>query len=104
MNETVYSVAGMTCGHCAGAVSRALTSLDGVEAVDVDAYAGRGLVPRGHDHEDRCPAACMAAGHRRIADEVSAYRSRTAHRPRSTPAHPRRSCRPQRPSPPAQRP
>ncbi|MBF4996646.1 heavy-metal-associated domain-containing protein [Nocardia sp. BSTN01] len=41
MNETVYSVAGMTCGHCAGAVSRALTTLDGVEAVDVDVDAGR---------------------------------------------------------------
>ncbi|RMI28487.1 heavy-metal-associated domain-containing protein [Nocardia stercoris] len=38
--EQVFAVAGMSCDHCAGAVTRALTAVDGVVTVDVDVAAG----------------------------------------------------------------
>lgn len=38
---STWLVKGMTCGHCAGAVTEELTSVDGVSKVDVD------LVPNG---------------------------------------------------------
>jgi copper chaperone CopZ len=31
-----YTVPGMTCGHCTAAVTRELSAVPGVEAVDVD--------------------------------------------------------------------
>jgi copper chaperone CopZ len=37
---STYHVQGMTCGHCASAVSEELAALDGVKAVDVDLVAG----------------------------------------------------------------
>jgi copper chaperone CopZ len=40
MTTQSYSVTGMTCGHCAGAVTDELKELDGVTAVDVDLVAG----------------------------------------------------------------
>lgn len=39
---TTYAVSGMTCGHCAQAVTTELTALAGVTAVDVD--LGQGAV------------------------------------------------------------
>ena len=35
-----YPVTGMTCGHCAAAVSEELSALAGVREVDVDLNAG----------------------------------------------------------------
>ena len=35
-----YAVSGMTCGHCAGAVTSELTALDGVTDVQVELVAG----------------------------------------------------------------
>lgn len=35
-----FAVSGMTCGHCAGAVSSELQALDGVTEVGVDLVAG----------------------------------------------------------------
>ena len=35
-----YTVTGMTCGHCAHAVSGELSKLDGVTNVDVDVASG----------------------------------------------------------------
>ena len=35
-----YAVAGMTCGHCVGAVTQELSGLAGVEGVDVTLVAG----------------------------------------------------------------
>ena len=35
-----YAVPGMSCQHCVDSVTRELTKLDGVEAVDVDLAAG----------------------------------------------------------------
>jgi len=40
MTTQTYSVTGMTCGHCAGAVTDELKAVDGVTAVDVDLVAG----------------------------------------------------------------
>jgi copper chaperone len=40
MTTQSYSVTGMTCGHCAGAVTDELKALDGVTAVDVELVAG----------------------------------------------------------------
>ncbi len=36
MSEIVYRVSGMHCGHCEAAVKREVSSVEGVEAVDVD--------------------------------------------------------------------
>ena len=38
--ETVYTVNGMTCGHCVGAVSTEIGKLDGVADVRVDLATG----------------------------------------------------------------
>lgn len=40
MTTQTYSVTGMTCGHCAGAVTSELKALDGVSDVNVDLVAG----------------------------------------------------------------
>lgn len=40
MTTQTYNVTGMTCGHCAHAVTTELQALDGVSAVDVDLVAG----------------------------------------------------------------
>jgi copper chaperone len=37
---STYSVQGMTCSHCASAVSQEVSALDGVRSVDVDLVAG----------------------------------------------------------------
>jgi copper chaperone CopZ len=38
---TVYTVSGMTCGHCKSTLTREIGALDGVLAVDVDIETGR---------------------------------------------------------------
>jgi copper chaperone len=38
--QTVYTVAGMTCGHCASSVTEELTELAGVTDVAVDIATG----------------------------------------------------------------
>jgi copper chaperone len=35
MNTTTYTVSGMTCGHCVGAVTKELSALPGVREVQV---------------------------------------------------------------------
>jgi len=40
MSSQTYSVTGMTCGHCAHAVTSELKELDGVSEVHVDLVAG----------------------------------------------------------------
>jgi copper chaperone CopZ len=39
-NTQSFAVTGMTCGHCAGAVTSELKALDGVTDVDVDLVSG----------------------------------------------------------------
>jgi copper chaperone len=40
MTTQTYAVTGMTCGHCAGAVTEEIEALDGVNDVQVDLVAG----------------------------------------------------------------
>jgi copper chaperone CopZ len=39
--DTVYTVSGMSCGHCEKAVGEELSALSGVTSVAADAKAGR---------------------------------------------------------------
>jgi len=41
---TTYRVQGMTCGHCVGAVTSALSELDGVSDVSVELESGEATV------------------------------------------------------------
>jgi copper chaperone len=41
VSRSVYTVDGMTCGHCVDAVTRAISSLATVTQVDVDLASGR---------------------------------------------------------------
>ena len=40
MNKQDFSIAGLTCAHCVGAVTEEVRALDGVTAVEVDLVAG----------------------------------------------------------------
>ncbi|MCB0975648.1 MAG: heavy-metal-associated domain-containing protein [Actinobacteria bacterium] len=40
MNTTTFTVVGMTCGHCVGAVREELSKIVGVTDVDVDLDSG----------------------------------------------------------------
>jgi copper chaperone len=61
---STYTVTGMTCGHCAQAVTRELGALPGVAAVDVD--LGTGVVTV-------TSAAPLAAGDVRAAVDEAGY-------------------------------
>ena len=41
MTNATYTVQGMTCDHCARAVTEELTKIDGVTDVSVDVAAGK---------------------------------------------------------------
>lgn len=69
MTTTTYQVTGMTCGHCANAVSGELKSLDGVREVTVDLNpAGRSAVTVASD-APLTPSAVEAA-----LDEAGDYK------------------------------
>ncbi len=51
MTEMIYSVPGMSCGHCEQAVSSNLQNLAGVEQVEVDLDTKR-VVVRGENLDD----------------------------------------------------
>jgi copper chaperone CopZ len=38
--QSVYTVRGMSCGHCASAITEQMTTLAGVEKVDIDVASG----------------------------------------------------------------
>lgn len=46
--SAVYKVSGMSCAHCANAVTEELTALDGVASVQVDVAAGTVTVKSAH--------------------------------------------------------
>ncbi|WP_327367497.1 heavy-metal-associated domain-containing protein [Streptomyces sp. NBC_01217] len=61
---TVYQVAGMTCGHCEGAVSEEISGIDGVTSVKAVASTGRvTVVSRAPLTEDAVRAAVDEAGY-----------------------------------------
>ena len=41
MSQSTYTVTGMTCSHCADAVTKEITAISGVQKVDVEVEAGR---------------------------------------------------------------
>ena len=60
----VYSVQGMSCGHCAAAVTRELSTIEGVTGVHVDLAAKRVTVGSTRDlPEDEVRAAIDEAGY-----------------------------------------
>ena len=62
--RTVYLVKGMTCGHCAGAVTEEVSSLSGVEHVDVAVDTGEVTVTSTETVSiDRVRAAVDEAGY-----------------------------------------
>jgi copper chaperone CopZ len=57
----VLAIAGMTCGGCAGAVTRALSAVPGVVAAQVDLAGGRATVT-GTARAEELIRAVQAAG------------------------------------------
>jgi len=57
MSTTVWTVTGMTCGHCVKAVTDEVSALPGVTGVDVDLDSGRVTVTADADPD----AAAMTA-------------------------------------------
>lgn len=51
MAEKIYTVSGMSCGHCAASVTEEVMAVPGVTEVDVDVPAGRVTV-RGESVSD----------------------------------------------------
>lgn len=41
MAETIYTVTGMTCSHCASSVTEEVSAIDGVTDVSVDVPTGK---------------------------------------------------------------
>ena len=59
MTTNTYTVAGMTCEHCVRAVTKELTKIDGVEAVDIDLATGRVEVRSDEPLDDSTVAAAV---------------------------------------------
>jgi copper ion binding protein len=57
VSTTDYTVRGMTCGHCASAVTEELSRIPGVTGVQIDVTAGRVTVEADHP----VPADAVAA-------------------------------------------
>ena len=49
VNVSVYIVKGMTCNHCKASVEKAIGSVEGVKAVEVDLSSGKAFVHGQHD-------------------------------------------------------
>lgn len=60
--QTELKVTGMSCGHCVGAVERALRAVPGVEAVQVSLEGGRARV-QGQADADALVAAVKEEGY-----------------------------------------
>lgn len=68
MSEQTYTVQGMTCGHCAAAVTREVERIGGVDAVRVDVGAGTVIVETtGVVSDEAITAAVAEAGYTVVA-------------------------------------
>lgn len=68
MSEQTYTVQGMTCGHCAAAVTREVERVGGVDAVRVDVGAGTVIVETtGVVSDEAITAAVAEAGYTVVA-------------------------------------
>jgi copper chaperone CopZ len=90
---TVYSVTGMTCGHCEASVSSAVSALDGVTGVKVDVATGLVTVTSGTEPEDALVRKAVDDAGYELADRAG------AHAP-ATPAHQAHGATRRRPSAP----
>jgi copper ion binding protein len=64
VSTTVWTVQGMTCGHCVAAVTEEVSAIDGVTAVEVDLASGRVTVTADADPaHDAMLAAVDEAGY-----------------------------------------
>jgi len=63
MSTTTYQVTGMTCGHCAQAVTTEVSSIDGVTDVQVDVASGKVEVTGEGVTEEAVRAAVDEAGY-----------------------------------------
>ncbi len=59
MTSTEYTVRGMTCGHCASAVTEEVTKIPGVTDVDVDVAGGRVTIRSAGPVTDEAVAAAV---------------------------------------------
>jgi copper chaperone len=65
MNESTYTVTGMTCGHCVASVTEEISEIDGVSGVAVDLPTGAVTITSATPVEDeRVRAAVEEAGYR----------------------------------------
>ncbi|NVK76562.1 heavy-metal-associated domain-containing protein [Streptomyces morookaense] len=65
---TVYQVAGMTCGHCEGAVSAEISAIPGVTAVTAEAATGRVTVVSAGPLDDAVVRAAVDEAGYELAD------------------------------------
>jgi copper chaperone len=63
MDQTTYRVTGMTCEHCAAAVTTEVGSVAGVESVEVDVEAGTVVVRGERVRDEEVRAAVDEAGY-----------------------------------------
>lgn len=61
--SSTYQVSGMTCSHCADAVTRELTDVAGVESVDVTVETGTVVVTGDGVSDEAVRAAVDEAGY-----------------------------------------
>ncbi len=59
----VYTVSGMTCGHCVASVREEVSEVSGVESVDVDLASGRLVVTGAGVSDEAVHAAVVEAGY-----------------------------------------
>ena len=61
--QRTYTVTGMTCGHCAAAVTEEVAAVEGVTAVEVSLEAGTVLVRGAGFTDEQVRAAAGEAGY-----------------------------------------
>ena len=63
MDQTTYRVIGMTCEHCAAAVTTEVSAVAGVDSVEVDVEAGTVVVRGEQVRDEEVRAAVDEAGY-----------------------------------------
>jgi copper chaperone CopZ len=63
VTQTTYTVTGMTCGHCAAAVTEEVSAVPGVAQVEVSVEAGTVVVRGDGVSEEQVRAAVDEAGY-----------------------------------------
>ena len=64
MSTSIWTVTGMTCGHCVSAVTEEVSAIEGVESVDVDLETGAVTVAAAADPtREQMAAAVDEAGY-----------------------------------------